>query len=673
MTAQKRAESIQDIPVSATAFTADSIREQGLTDPVDLSRSAPNVDIWSSFGESAPKVTIRGIGSSSFNQNTESTAVIYLDEFPLNPTPAKLPQFFDLERVEVLRGPQGTLYGKNTTGGAINVITRRPSGETGGNLTLTAGRYGQLDAEGAFETALNDEWSMRVAVKSQHSDGYGENLANGDDIYDKESIAGRVGLLYEGEDLTAYFKAWTHESHADGFYIKTYQTNFDGTPAAANPITGAVTVAPGDPYKGAWNDQTNDVENKGYHANIDYDLGDYTLTFVGGYIESDNDNHHDCDGSTFELCRAIFKLNAEELSTELRLASNFDGPFNYIAGVSYFHEDLNIDNLYELVSGFITSPQSGKQKTKSYAIFTDGTYDLTDRLQLLAGVRWTRDEKDFRFAGLTDSLVQFNIDDNKSWSEFTYRAGLNFDLSDDANLYFTYSRGYRAGSYDTGLISNPVDQGEPTDPEFVDSYELGLKSLWWDRRLQLNAAIFHMKFSDQQLLVVKPGSICCAQENAGESEIKGLELEGKLLVTENLRLNYNYTWLEAEYTDWIKDGRDLDGEQLANAPDYQFGLSPEDAFPIWDGEYFLGVDYTRVGKTRVGNDYDPLERDIQDAYNMVDARSGYRGEQFELFFWGKNLTDKEILRDYLDLSSLGFAQVIYGQPRTYGVTVNYRF
>ncbi|QIB65299.1 TonB-dependent receptor [Kineobactrum salinum] len=673
VTAQKRLESIQDIPVAASAFTAAGLRERGLADPQDLSRATPNLDIFSAFGETAPKVTIRGIGSSSFNQNTESTAVIYLDEFPLNPTPAKLPQFFDLERVEILRGPQGTLYGKNTTGGAINLITRRPSGATGGHLTLTAGKYGQLDAEGAFETALAGDWSLRVAGRSQHRDGYGTNLANGEDIYDKEALAARVGLLYEGAQLTSYLKAWVHKSGADGYYIKTRQTDFAGNPAPANPITGAVTVAPDDPYRGAWNEAHNEVENRGLNANIDYDLGAHTLSLVTGYLESDNHNDTDCDGTDSELCRIDYVLEAEEFSAELRLASNLDGPFNYIAGLSYFREQLDIDNFYNLIFGTAQFTQAGEQTATAAAIFADGSYQLSDRLELLGGIRWTRDEKEIRFAGHTVAASPFLIDDSETWTEPGYRAGLSWSAAEDATLYATYSHGYRSGAYDTGLISDPTAQGVATDPEFVDNYELGLKSFWLDRRLQLNAALFYMEFTDQQLLVVRPGSLCCSQDNAGESEIRGLELEGQWLATQALTIGYAATWLDAEYTQWDKDGRDLAGQALPNAPEYQLSLSPEYAVPAWEGEVFVAVDYSYVGETRVGNDFDRLERDIQGSHSLVDARLGYRGETYDLLLWGKNLGDKAILRDYLDLSSFGFVQTLYGEPRSYGITLNYRF
>lgn len=676
VTAQRREQSIQDIPIAATAFSRESLKEQGITDPQDLSKLTPNVDIWSSFGESAPKVTIRGIGSSSFNQNTESTAVIYLDEFPLNPTPAKLPQLFDLERVEVLRGPQGTLYGKNTTGGAINVITRRPSGETGGHVNFTAGRYGQLDTDAAAETAFNEQWSIRVAARSQDRDGYGRNLATGDDIYDKESLAARVGLLYQSTDTSAYFKAWWHRSRADGFYTKTQQTDFAGNPQPANPITGAVSEGGGDPYRGAWNEQQNDVDNWGVNANIDYDWGAYTLSLVTGYLASESENFHDCDGTDVELCRvAPFFTEAQQFSTELRITSNFDGNLNYMLGLNYFAEDLDIDNFYSLALATLTARQSGDQQVESVALFFDGTYQITAAVQLLGGIRWTRDDKEFFFQGTDGATFSdtFVIDDDESWSEFTYRAGLNWLAGDDRSFYFTYSRGYRAGAYDTGLTTQPEAQGVPTDPEFVNNYELGLKSFWLDRRLQLNAALFFMEFEDQQLLVVKPGFLCCTQENAGESEITGIELEGRLLLSPALSVNYAATWLDAEYTRWVREGRDLSGQALANAPEYQLTLSPEYTVGLWGGEAFAAVDYTRVGETRAGNDFDVLERDIQAAYNRVDARIGYRGDAFSLILWGRNLGNKAVLRDWLDLSSFGFVQELYGEPRSYGITASYDF
>ena len=686
VTAERRAESIQDIPIAATAADEKVIRERGLSDPQDLTRIAPSVDIWSSLGESQPKITVRGVGSSNFEQTTESTAAIYLDEFPITPTSAKLPQFFDMERVEVLRGPQGTLYGKNTTGGAINLITRRPSGEPGGYGQITIGDYGQFDAEGAVETALSEAWAVRASIRRQYRDGYGTNLTTGEDIYDKDSLAGRAGLLYSGERAEMYFKVWGHQSRAKGFYTRSSPTIFDDgdtlTPAPTVPahlVTGAVPNP--DPYSEFFNDQKSDIDNWGLNANLDFDLDSHTLSFVAGFVDSEQDQDHDCDGSGFLLCQIDFIMDAEQFSGEARLTSDLRGAFNYIVGLNVFEEDVSLNNHYFsiLFPGFTGAGESVSQtvdqKTTSFAVFADGTYQLTPALELLAGIRWTQDEKDYEFGAFfaptpDPAALVIPFSDNETWDEFTYRIGLSWDAGENTNLYATYARGYRSGAYPGGFI--PADFG-PVDPEFVDSYELGLKSILLNDRLQLNAALFFMEFEDQQLLATLPGDISPALINAGQSEILGLEIEGQAILSDNFELGYSASFLDTEYQEFFRGPRSLAGQPLANAPDYKISLNPEFSWPVTGGDFFIASDITFYGEQRVGNDYDLLERDLQKAYELVDARIGWRGETIDAFVWGRNLTDEVVLRDWLDLSAFGFVQELYGEPISYGVTVSKRF
>lgn len=686
VTAERRSESLQSVPVAATAANEQMIRERGLADPQDLTRIAPSVDIWSSLGESQPKITIRGIGSSNFEQTTESTAAIYFDEAPITPSPAKLPQFFDLERVEVLRGPQGTLYGKNTTGGAINLISRRPGGQAGGYASLTAGRYGQLDLEGALETPLAEGLSMRTSLRRQYRDGYGTDLSTGEDIYDKDSLAGRIGLAYEGADLSAYFKLWRHRSRADGFYTRTRPTEFDDgdttTPAPtidAHLVTGHVPNA--DPYREFFNDQKSDIDNWGLTANLDHRFERATLSLVLGYVDSRQDQDHDCDGSDFLLCQIDFVMKVDAFSGEIRLASELDGPFNFVLGTNYFSDSTSLDNTYQsLLFPVLTGAgehvtQVISQETVSHAAFIDASYELQPGLELLAGLRWTRDEKDYLFDAYFSprpdpAALVIAFADSRTWRELTYRLGLAWTPRDTINVYATVSRGYRSGAYPGGFL--PADFG-PVNPEFVDNYELGFKSFLMDQRVQFNAAVFHMKFEDQQLLATLPGDISPALINAGRSEVTGLEIEGLALISEQISLGYSAAFLDTGYKEFFRGPRSLAGEPLANAPEMKITLSPEHRAPFRSGEFFAAADVTHVSRQRVGNDYDLLGRDIQPSYQRLDARIGWRGQNLDAFIWGRNLTDETILRDWLDLTTLGFVQELYDEPAAYGVTVSRRF
>jgi len=686
VTAQKRVESIQDVPVATSAFNDEGIREKGIIDIRDLTKTTPGVHIFSALGEAQPKLTIRGIGNSSFKLNTDNAAVIYMDEFPLSPNSAKMPQFFDLERVEILRGPQGTLYGKNSTAGAINMYTKRPTGETEGYVTATVGSFGQRDIEGAYETGLSDNWSIRFSGKKQDSDGWGRNEYLNKDINGKDSLATRVGLVYEGDDVEAYFKAWYSNSRSGGTYLKTIPLTPDptnGAPAVDGLYSwtnnGAPVALVDDPFRlNADTDQYSTIDNFGIHANVDWTLSEeYTLSLVTGFLKSDYEALFDIDATEAQIIDIYYDMTIEEQSTELRLSSNFDGAFNYIVGMNYFTEEFTSNHLLDVATD---STQIADQSVDSIAAFVDGTYNVTDAFKLLAGLRITNDKKTYQ-AYLPNGS---QIDDlDESWTEATYRAGFAYELDDSKNIYATYTRGYRGGQADqvwypeTATTSSNV----MTDPEFVDNLEFGFKGLLWEERLQVNAALFYSKFTDMQLLVAKDfgpdNPVGSGLANAGEAEIKGFEVEGQALLSENLTVSYALTLLNAEFTQWDKahygEIVDFSGRTLPNAPDYKYTISPEYVWFMSEGEAFVAVDYTREDDAQRAAFYNDHQLDIQEAYSRIDARIGYRGDNFNVTLWAKNLTDEVIIQDYFEAGRHNWTEVLPEPPRSYGITVNYNF
>ncbi len=379
VTAQRRSETLQNVPVAAVAVGSAALVQRGIRDMKDLGIISPSLKIDTPYGNTSPKITLRGIGSGSFNFNTETTVALYVDEFVMNPVSAKLGQLFDVDRVEVLRGPQGTLYGKNSTGGAINYVTRRPDGTTAGDVSATVGRFGQYEVAGGVQAPLTDELSVRVAVNRRYRDGYQYNSFTGDKVKDRDDWGGRIGLRYKTDKVDAYLKLFADRSHTDGFFINTYGVNADGSSAAngTNPNTGYTPSAKIDNV--AFDHAPrSDIDNRGATLNMDIDLDGLTLTSISGFLHSVGHISADQDGSPVNAVAVEFNNKADQISQELRLSSPTGDAFSWIAGASFFHQKLKLDDSFLLpLFGLPPVRLLTNEKTTSFAGFVDATYRFT--------------------------------------------------------------------------------------------------------------------------------------------------------------------------------------------------------------------------------------------------------------------------------------------------------
>lgn len=476
VTAQRRKENLQAVPIAATVVGSDNLTQRNAFDVRDIAQVVPNFRIDTPYGNTIPKLTLRGVGSGAFNQNSEATVAIYMDDLVLNPVSSKLGQMFDLDRVEVLRGPQGTLYGKNTTGGAVNLVTRRPDGSTAANAALTIARYGEYAAELGLQTAVSDTVSVRIAGKRRYRDGYGINLFDNRKTDDIDQWAGRLGLLYKNDGTTAYFKLFADRNRDQGKYTITDGLNADGSPTAdrANPLTGY--IRPDDIDVGNYNPQYSRVDNRGAALNLDQEIGAFTLSSVTGYIFSKQNLAQDNDGSPLLFVETLpYSSKTREFSQEFRLSSPTDGAFSWIVGASYFNQKVRIDNGADLTgfAGFLASVgvtiptgfrQIARDRTESIAGFADASYRINDTLGLFAGARVTTDKKNFLMFPVNGiSLVgPYNIQRSKRWTEPTYRAGINYQMMPSTLLYASYNHGYRAGAFDSSFVGSPGQaEGNP--------------------------------------------------------------------------------------------------------------------------------------------------------------------------------------------------------------------
>lgn len=677
VTAQRRQESLQSVPIAAVAVTGDTLTKRGARDLLDLVFVSPSLRIDTPYGNTAPKITLRGVGSGSFNFNTETTVALYLDEFVLNASSAKLGQLFDLDRVEVLRGPQGTLYGKNSTGGAINYVTRRPDGTTAGDVTATVASFGEYDVQADVQTALSDSLSARVSFNRRYRTGYQYNTFLGQHVNDRNDWGGRLGVRYQSGGVDAYLKVFADRSHTDGFFINTYGVNPDGTKTAdgTNPLTGYApsrridTVAFDHPGK-------SDVDNRGATLNVDIPVGRLTLTDVSGYLHSKAAYSGDQDGSPVDAAYTEFSADTDQFSQELRLSAPKEDRFSWITGVSAFYQEQKLGSnyvlhIFELPAIFLQS----REKTTSFAGFFDATYHLTDRLSLVGGARLTTDKRTFHHRSDFSLIGPFDIRRAKRWTEPTYRAGVNFQVDPATLLYASFNRGYRAGDFDIGFPST-TDQFEPVNPEFVNSYEAGVKANAFGRRLRVAADVFYSIFKDQQLLIVRaaPGSICCSLTNAGKARIYGAEIDGTALLTPDFDVSFQGSVIRAKYLEFFTGGVNNSGAQLPNVPRFQVRFGSEYRIPAGAGAFFIAPEVQVTGRQLIyESERDVAGNDVQRTFALVNAQIGYRTDRYSIFAFVKNATDKRYGHDLSVFTDFGFNQLTYAEPRIGGVTVTGKF
>ncbi|WP_439620171.1 TonB-dependent receptor [Hyphomonas sp.] len=679
VTAQKREQSVQDVPVSVTAFTPESLENSRIDTGTEIARQTPNMRVSLLGDESQPKFVIRGISTPEFNLNAISPTGIFFDEVYIGASFLGGAQLYDLERVEVLRGPQGTLFGKNTTAGAINFVSKRPTFEPEAEIKAGFGSFGYTEAQGAAELPLvEDTLSVRGAFNFAHSDGYIENVnPNGRDLSNIDRASGRLTIAYKNNDgFDATLRGFVVDNNARAIGPINQGTGAGGVNAfGVNPRMNPFTGAPLGRDQVA-TDRSGDIEVRGSGAylTLNKDFGFATLTSITSYVDGRFLNLVDADGSIVDLLHIDFASETEEFSQDLRLSSNGDTRFQWIAGLYHQSDDISINTVYRLFGGppaFPVLTQSYDQLRQSYAIYADGSYDLTDTLSVYGGVRYTQDKG--KLTGfMVDPIIPQQPVVRYDDGEPTGRIGLQFEVASNIMLYGQYARGYRSSAINGGALTNPADLNV-AEPEKLDAYEIGLKSELFDNQLIFNASVFQYNFKNQQFLnVVGIGTQQLV--NAGRSRVSGLEVETVWRPTETFSLTAGAGLLDSEYEELTLNGADLSGNELIEAPPYTFNLAADYVHDMSGrGELVLHANYSGAGSQY----YSPTNAPISEVSSFVDAgaRIAWRAPSgnYEVAVYGKNLTDND--KDagvQIDPSTqTRFATVPY--PRRYGIELIARF
>ncbi len=695
VTAQKREESVQEVPAPISVLSGDKIRDDSLQSANEVTRYIPNASAGTTDGHGRPRWWIRGLGTGDQGANTVSPVGIYVDDVYIANISASGFPLFDQERVEVLRGPQGTLWGKNTTAGAINFISRRPTFTPEGYFKVDVGDYANRVLEGAVSDALvDDRLAARVSVRHQGRDGFVENLNDGNDEGALEDDAARVQFAARLSDtLDANLNLHARSYHDTASYGTV---SYGLLPGGKNAFGYQI-----DPEQGKANYNAKyeaDIDQAGANLNLIWQLGNLELTSITAFEHFKRDSLTDSDNTPLELQRSYSYADSKQWSQEFRLTSPREDRLNWVLGFHYFNEDLDSESASAALSNPYI-PQSYNntrfnQGTESYALFGSSTYNFTDDFSLTAGLRWTRETKDIDLRRLQNQgaanfasddwwqvgnvtsplLVNATQDEENTWSDYTYDLTPEYRLSDNARVYFRYAYGFRSGGYNTNAVNQATVA--TVDPEYLTSYELGLKSEWLDGRLNANASVFYYDYEDIQLNIVTAvnNQTVSRLANGAEGEAYGAEFELEAIPVENLHLNFAVGLLHTEFTDYTSGSTDYSGNKFVRAPNVSAVIGADYRIPLnVGGAVVLGTDWnTRSRQYFFSNDQSQNMR--SGGYTLGNARVTYElpGDTTRVTAYVNNLTDKEY-RNHTLPGGFQTAAVMFGDPRTVGVSVTSDF
>ena len=702
VTATKMERSLQEVPIAVTAFSSDTIEKTRMHDLTDIAMRTPNFMIGEQ-GPTAPELTIRGIGSTDRESGSDRSVVVFVDEVYIGRTGASTFDLFDLERVEVLRGPQGTLFGRNVVGGAVNLITAKPSPDFDYKVQLGAGERDLGELRAMVNGAVSDTTSGRLSFSVRSQDGfYKQRSFDGRTSNNTDIFAARAQLLYNpSPDTSLLLSLDAANDEIDGVASKITQgAASDADFAAALAPFGPFVPDP-DPYT-TDNNKFGSIERKhvALMARLDWttSLGDVTI--IPAWRNAEFDELRDIAGIGFNAAgvrgfesTAINDENYTALSLEARIA-NTDEQLRWIAGLYYLDEEIDRDQIRERQANTAYSRPLFDQlnNTSSIAVFGELGYRFIDRAELTLGGRWSEDTKDFdmvvantlsvqqqqaiaerlgRATSLNPATEVYLAGASDSWSEFTPKVTLSYDLSEDLLAFVTYSNGFKSGGY-VGLAATSQSAQISFAPETATNIEVGIKSTFADGRLQLNASYYDILFEQLQLrdrLLTIPGDVTSAIvtiTNAAEAEMSGFELEVVALPAPGLTLSGSYASLDSEITEVNPNSTVVLGTSLPRAPESTWNLSAEYEFDLMDGSVSLRADYRHTGDHYF--DLNEQNAGFESGYGVLGARLAYLTRSWEIACWGKNLRD-EVYRTHVQSIRAGRAGVSQiGAPRTWGVT-----
>ena len=715
VTAQKREQNIQDVPISITRMSGQWLESKfaGGGDVLELASTVPGLHVESSNGRLSPRFYMRGLGNADFTAAASQPVSIVFDEVPMEKASLKSFPIFDLDDIEVIRGPQGTLFGRNTTAGILKFDSRRPTEETEGYIKASGGNLGTVNVEGAVGGTLVENTLMgRVSFITQHRSNWVNNAYTGenDAMGGFDIFAGRVQLLWTPSDDFSALLLYQHQDQG-GNSASLFRANiFDKGSNKLNDNYDRNTV-----WFDGGNNNPAKIKSFGVTLKLDWDVGDHTITSITSYQDiydrfarGDIDGGYGClftcgafapgphgpfgpPSTPFNPFASPFVVNVdtggdqevEQITQEIRIASNLDGPFNYQVGAFYFEDDL----LSVSQNASVTTPDNfrvgsvSQIENTTWAFFGQGSYNVSDQLTLTAGVRYTDDEKDAQHERpATGPLDPISLgDDELSWD-----VSLAFAVSEDSQVYARVATGFRAPTIQDRLEDDP--EVTTADSETIMSYEIGYKALF--EKVRLNVAGFYYEVDDMQLVAVGGDANTTTLLNANEGVGYGVEFDVDIALTDNMVLSGGFGYNKTELNDKeltlpvgpLATSRDpldengraiIDGNPFQHAPKWTANLQLDYTHPLANGnELYLFTDWKLKGKTS-----DFLYESVEFTFGTQfegGLRLGYRDtvRNFEIGLFARNITN-----EHNPIGGIDFANLLgyVNQPRIWGGEARYSF
>ncbi|ALJ07345.1 MULTISPECIES: TonB-dependent receptor [Brevundimonas] len=702
VTARRRAESLQDVPVAVTAVTGEQLEARGALDITELARSTPSLTLNAARGSNSTLISfIRGVGQQDPLWGFDPGVGLYIDDVYVARPQAAVLDIFDVERVEVLRGPQGTLYGRNTIGGAIKYVTSRINAdEPEGRLRASYGSYNQRDVIASAQLPFSDEFKVSAALARYLRDGYGKNLNTGNEHYNKDVTAFRASAEWSPTD--SLFFRLAGDLVNDDSNARHGHREFAPSPADVYDTNAGA----GD---------KNRVQTRGVSLTGEWEMSDmFTFKSITAYREGLTRGNIDFDNLPQPILDIPAAYDDDQFSQEFQVLVSA-GRLNGVAGVYYM--DANASGAFDTVVGLanLTTLTSGSVATKSYAVFADFSYDVTDALSVSVGGRFTKDEKEGtvfrqRYLGIRSpyfgntTAVPFlgeaprtNYTRTREFEKFTPRIAVNYKFGPDLTAYASWGEGFKSGGFDMrgDAVLYPATVNGYA-PETVETYEIGLKGSLLDRRLTFATAIFDSSYENQQITTQYPAgaTIASVVDNVGSSSIRGWEFEGRLRATDALTFNASLSYIDAKFDEflaYIPTGPlnttcptvvgcfvDVSSQRdFQNTPEWTGSISANYNWVMENGSSIAFI--PSIAYRGAYQQFEtPAPLLDQDAYWMYDASIVWTSSDDRLTFGvhGKNLGDERYrVGGYTFPGALTGDSIIgfYGPPRTVTATLGLKF
>ncbi|WP_159931235.1 TonB-dependent receptor [Oceanicoccus sp. KOV_DT_Chl] len=725
VSARKKEDLAQTAPISVALLDSTTLEKGRIEDMLEVVNRVPGFTM-NAENVMEPNVFIRGIGTDIESAAANSSIGVFVDNVYMARSMAFAMDIFDLERVEVLRGPQGTLYGKNVVGGVINFITAKPTEQQDGMFEVGRGSYNSINSKGFVSGPITDKLTARLSASSRSHDGYAKNTYTGKDIEDMNADGLRLQLHYQANDELGYLLN-LDESRRRGTGKWTDM---------AVPSSNNLPFKNDDPRRGPNNiDGVSEADVSGGSLHVNWSADDWTLTSItsarhGDFKQTGNDGGSfidfsliptdfttgrvdffspDYDPSTFNDDYFVNDKmeEVETYSQEFTYATEKETSLNYMLGVFYMVEEINRlegqDYLFGqfYAQGFESSATQSENTT--FGAFVELTYDFTDSVSATMGLRYTKDDKDFDVARFNSGdflgpdfedaggnpTKEFSAADSDSWSDVNPSLTINWEANEDVFFYATYSEGFKSGGWNGENATSPQEAAQGYDEEFATNFEIGAKSTLFDRRLQLNATVFHTEYEDlqtQQFIVYNPSLPADnVIANAGEAEVEGLELDMNAALAEWWTLSISYAYMDAAITgDLISTDLQYDpncfcsvpvpsnlkGNELRRAPEHSYNIAS-----YWDWSLQSGASVNATLNYSWSDDYfndnENNPNTVMESFGVIDANVSYitADGQWQATVWGKNLNN-ELYESGIN-EVIGSVLVSYAPPRTAGVSIKW--